>query len=92
MGILRDPYPPFMKAIMGITTSPICLLVYHSPNLQCSMVTPAGMVYLALKVSLPSSVSTKLENLPILKKKKKVKREMTSPFESLGSWAPRQPF
>ena len=54
-----------------------------------------GNVYLALKVSLPSGMSTKLANLSILKKKKgggglyiRVKRENDLPFwkfRKLGS-------
>ena len=39
------------------------------------MVTPTGMVYLALNVSLPSGMSTKLANLLILEKKRKKKKK-----------------
>lgn len=63
MGIL---IPPFIKAIMGMVTTPIGLIVYYSPISQCSMETPVAIPYLALKDSFFSKVSTKLANLPIL--------------------------
>ena len=47
---------PFIKAIMGMTTSLSGLMVCHSPKRQCSIVTLARILYLALKDSLPSGV------------------------------------
>ena len=67
--------PPSMKAIMRMTMAPIGLLVYHSSKQQCSNLTLARILYLALKVSLFLGVFTKLANLPNLKseiKKKKI--------------------
>ena len=53
-----DSHPPFMKAIMRITTYLSCLLVCHSPCLQYLMETPWEIRYWALKLSIPSEKST----------------------------------
>ena len=37
----------------------------HSPNKQCRSSTPLGILYLALKASMPSGVSTSPANLPM---------------------------
>ena len=38
---------------------------WHSPSKQCRSSTPLGILYLALKASMPSGVSTSLANLPM---------------------------
>ena len=57
--------PPSMKAIMGMTTSPVFLSSNHSPYAAYLTPTCGGMLYLVLKLSIPSSESTKCLNLPI---------------------------
>ena len=54
-----------MKAIIGMTTCPISLLVRIWPEEQYSRPTPCGIWYLALKPSMPVGESTRLLNLPI---------------------------
>ena len=49
------------------------------------MVTPTGMVYLALNVSLPSGMSTKLANLLILEKKRKKKKKKKEKRKKLNA-------
>ena len=74
---------------MGITTSLVYLLVYHSFNSQYCMVTLVGILYLASKASRFSGVFTKLANLPILRseiKKKKKNNKRTLFFLKVGSF------
>ena len=57
--------PPSMKAIIGMTTSFIFLSSNHSPYAAYLMPTCGGILYLDLKLLIPSSVSTKSLNLSI---------------------------
>ena len=63
MGIV---IPPSMKAIIGMTTCPVSLLVRIWFEEQYSRPTPCGIRYLALKPSMPAGEFTRLLNLPIL--------------------------
>ena len=63
MGII---IPPSMKAIIGMATYPIFLLVKNWSEEQYSRPTPGGIRYLALKPSIPAGESTNFSNLPIL--------------------------
>ena len=57
--------PPFMKAIMGITTSP----TFQSNSIlfvvQCRTKTSWGMWYFSLNDSIKARVFTRRSNLPI---------------------------
>ena len=57
--------PPSMKEIMGMTTSPVFLAPTYSSWAAYLMLTVGGILYLVLKLSIPSSDSTKRLNLPI---------------------------
>ena len=57
--------PPFIKAIIGMITSPSFLSSTHSPWAAYLMPIVGGILYLALNLSLSSSDSTKHLNLPI---------------------------
>ena len=57
--------PPSMKAIMGMTTSLVFLAPTYSPWVAYLIPTVSGILYLVLKLSIPSSESTKRLNLPI---------------------------
>ena len=57
---------PSMKAIIGMTTEPGGLfMTSHSPISQCWSLTLLGILYCALKVAMPSGVSTSQANLPM---------------------------
>ena len=47
--------PPFMKAIMGMTISPVFLAPTYFPWVVYLMPTIGGILYLVLKLSIPSS-------------------------------------
>ena len=57
--------PPSMKAIIGMTTSPVFLSLNHSPWAAYLTPTFGGMLHLVLKFFIPSSESTRCLNLPI---------------------------
>ena len=57
--------PPSMKAIIGMTTSLVFLAFTHSPWAAYLMPIVGGILYLVLKLSIPSLDSTKRLNLPI---------------------------
>ena len=59
MGIV---IPPSIKAIMGITTSLICLASIHSPWAAYLIPTVEGMLYLERKFPMSSSDSTRHQN------------------------------
>ena len=65
--------PPSIKAIMGITTSPVCLASTHSPWAAYLIPTVGGILYLERKFLIPSSDSTRHQNgffcFPIFLKK-----------------------
>ena len=54
-----------MKAIIGMTTYPVSLLVRIWSEGQYFKPTPCGIWYLALKPSILAGESTRLLNLPI---------------------------
>ena len=54
--------PPSIKAIMGITTSPVCLASTHSPWAAYLIPIVEGMLYLERKFLIPSSDSTRHQN------------------------------
>ena len=54
-----------MKAIIGMTTCPISLLVRIWSEEQYARPTPYEIWYLALKPSISAGESTRLLNLPI---------------------------
>ena len=60
--------PPSIKVVVGITTACPNLKTCYSLKRQCSIVILGGMLYLALKASIPSGASTKLANLTIFRK------------------------
>ena len=62
MGIV---IPPSMKAIIGMTTYPVSLLVRIWSEEQYSRPTPCGIRHLALKPSILVGEFTRLLNLPI---------------------------
>ena len=68
--------PHFIKAIIGIATSPSCLSSCHCPSSQYLILTLDGILYRALKLSKPSSKSTKWANLPISKRDLRVLRRL----------------
>ena len=63
MGIV---IPPSMKAIIGMATCPVPLLIKIWSEEQYSRPTPGGIWYLALKPSILAGESTNFSNLPIL--------------------------
>ena len=63
MGIV---IPPSMKAIIGMATCPVPLLIKIWSEEQYSRPTPGGIWYLALKPSIPVGESTSFSKLPIL--------------------------
>ena len=54
-----------MKAIIGMETYPVFLLVKTSSKEQYSRPTPGGIRYLALKPSISTGESTSFSSLPI---------------------------
>ena len=54
-----------MKAIIGMVTCPVFLLVKTSSREQYSKPTLGGIWYLALKPSIPAGESTSFSSLPI---------------------------
>ena len=64
----RDSYPSIYKGNHWDNYSSSCLSVCHCPSLQYLVLTPLGILHLALKFSIPSLESTKLLNLPISRK------------------------
>ena len=57
--------PPFMKAIMGITTSPTFRSNSTPSVVQCRIDTSWGMLYFSLNDSIKVGVFTRRSNLPI---------------------------
>ena len=58
--------PPSTKAITGMATYPVLLLIKTSSKEQYSRPTFGGICYLALKPSIPAGESTIFSSLPIL--------------------------
>ena len=57
--------PPSTKAITGMATYPVLLLIMTSSREQYSRPTSGGIWYLALKPSIPAGKFTNLSSLPI---------------------------
>ena len=57
--------PPSTKAIIGMATCPVLLLIKISSKEQYSRPTSGGIRYLALKPSIPAGKSTIFSSLPI---------------------------
>ena len=57
--------PPSTKAITGMATYPVLLLIKTSSREQYSRPTSGGIRYLALKPSIPAGESTIFSSLPI---------------------------
>ena len=75
---------------MGIATALGGLIMCHSPKWQCSISTLAGMLYLALKVSLPSDLSTTYPYFFFLNEYKRKNKRDSKLYEGLrhkyGKW------
>ena len=57
--------PPSTKAIIGMATYPVLLLIRISSKEQYSRPTSGGIRYFALKPSIPTGESTIFSSLPI---------------------------